>query len=151
MTGLIRRAGPADAAAVRALTRAVYAKWIAQIGREPLPMQADYERAVAEHWIDLLEIGGQLVALIETIPKSDHLYIQNIAVAEAVQGQGLARHLIDHAAQLARRSGLAELRLLTNKAFASNVDMYCHLGFELCREEPFPGGGSTVHFRKAVS
>lgn len=151
MTGLIRRAGPADAAAVRALTRAVYARWIAQIGRESLPMQADYERAVAEHWIDLLEIGGLLVAPIETIPNSDHLHIQNIAVAEAAQGQGLARQLIDHAAQLARRSGLAELRLLTNKAFTSNVEMYCHLGFELWQEEPFPGGGSTVHFRKAVS
>ncbi|HEY5203999.1 MAG TPA: GNAT family N-acetyltransferase, partial [Roseiarcus sp.] len=43
-----------DAARIRDLTRAAYAKWVELIGREPLPMQADYERTVAEHTIDLL-------------------------------------------------------------------------------------------------
>jgi hypothetical protein len=38
-----------DAARIRDLTRAAYPKWIAAIGREPLPMQADYQRAVVEH------------------------------------------------------------------------------------------------------
>jgi hypothetical protein len=45
----IHPAVPEDAARVRDLTRAAYAKWVALIGREPLPMQADYQRAVAEH------------------------------------------------------------------------------------------------------
>jgi len=49
-----RRAGPADAAAVRDLTRAAYAKWCAVIGREPKPMTTDYDRAVRDHLIDLL-------------------------------------------------------------------------------------------------
>ena len=50
----IRRAGEADAAAVRELTRSAYAKWVPLIGREPMPMTADYERAVREHMVDLL-------------------------------------------------------------------------------------------------
>ena len=43
-TGL-RRATPSDAAAVRDLTWAAYAKWVVVLGREPLPMTADYEEA----------------------------------------------------------------------------------------------------------
>lgn len=146
-----RRAGAADAPAVRQLTRDAYAKWIAVIGREPLPMQANYDKAVQNHWIDLIEQNGVLVALIEMIPKADHLYIENIAVAPQSQGQGLARWLLERANTLAHHSGLAELRLLTNKAFASNLALYARLGFEITAEVPFPGGGTTVYFRKSVS
>jgi ribosomal protein S18 acetylase RimI-like enzyme len=114
-------------------------------------MQADYETAVADHWIDLFEQHGKLVSFIEMIPKSDHLYVENIAVSEAHQGQGLARQMLDHAASLAKASGLPELRLLTNKAFTANLALYDRLGFENYAEIPFPGGGTTVYFRKPVS
>lgn len=77
----IRPAVAADAARIRALTRAAYAKWVVLIGREPLPMQADYERALREHAIDLLIVGGALAGLIETIVHPDHLWIENVAVA----------------------------------------------------------------------
>ncbi len=147
----MRRASLADAAAIRDLTRAVYAKWIPAVGREPVPMQADYDTAVLNHWIDLIEEDGRLIALIEMIPHPDHLFIQNIAVAEERQGVGLARRLLDHAAALARDNGLTELRLLTNGAFASNVALYLHLGFAITGEEPHPNGGTTVYFAKPVS
>lgn len=147
----LRRAGLADADAVRDLTRKTYAKWVPVIGREPVPMGADYAFAVCHHWVDVLEERGEIVALIQMIPRSDHLYVENIAVADALQGRGLARQLMDHAMGLARAAGLPEIRLLTNKAFQSNVGFYQHLGFELYAEEPFPSGGVTVHFRKPVS
>lgn len=146
-----RRAGKTDAAAVRQLTRDVYAKWIPAIGREPLPMLANYETAVEEHWIELLEHDRTLIALIEMIAFADHLYIENLAVTESHQGQGLARTLLNRAAELARKSDLPELRLLTNKAFTSNIVMYNKLGFELYHETPFLGGGTICHFRKPVS
>ncbi len=38
------------------------------IGREPVPMTADYAQAVRLHSFDLLEREGALVALVETIP-----------------------------------------------------------------------------------
>ena len=146
----LRRAGLGDAADIQRLAREVYAKWVGIIGREPLPMKADYGHAVVNHWIDLWEHDGQVLAYIETVARADHLFIVSIVVAEAWQGQGLARQLIDHAFRLARKSGLPDVKLLTNKAFTSNVQMYLHLGFTLYAEEPF-AGGITVHFRKSVS
>ena len=59
---MLRRAGPADAAAIAALTQAAYAKWVPVIGRKPLPMTADYHRAVVEHQIELVENSAQLAA-----------------------------------------------------------------------------------------
>lgn len=62
-----RRATHADAATVREITRAAYTKWVAVIGREPKPMVANYEQAVIDHAIDLLEEDGRPIALIELI------------------------------------------------------------------------------------
>ena len=147
----MRRAGQADAAAIRALTRAVYAKWIASIGRAPRPMTADYDRAVRDHWIDLLEVDGELLALIEMIPAPDHLWVQNIAVVESRQRSGLGRLLLEHAAEIALQSGLREIRLNTNAAFAANLSFYRHMGFLELSREPLPDGGTMVSFAKWVS
>src|SRR5947207_6523953 len=101
-TSQLRRATSADVANVQALTRSAYAKWVSLIGREPMPMTADYDRAVADHIIDLWEEHGQLLALIEAIPASDHLLIENIAVRPDQQGKGLGGKLLHHAEELAR-------------------------------------------------
>jgi molybdopterin-guanine dinucleotide biosynthesis adapter protein len=148
---MLRRAGTADADAIRSLSRIVYAKWVPIIGREPLPMSADYDKAVLDHWIDVHEVDGQLVGFIEMIPRSDHLFIQNLAIATQHQGKGLANRFMARAFQLAKAAQLPEIRLLTNLAFTSNVQMYEHFGFERYAETPFPLGGTTVYFRKAVS
>jgi ribosomal protein S18 acetylase RimI-like enzyme len=133
----IRRALPADAAQIRSLTRAAYAQWIPIIGREPLPMQADYDRAVREHMIDLLFVRGELAALIEMQPNPDHLYIVNVAVSPSFRGQGHGRHMMAHAERLAASLGLREVRLDTNKKFARNIELYRRLGYAIDGEEPF--------------
>ena len=61
----LRRAVPADAAAVQELTREAYAQWIPVIGREPMPMKADYHAALRDHLVDLLYAEGRLAALNE--------------------------------------------------------------------------------------
>jgi hypothetical protein len=50
----ISLANAEDAEAVRLLVRRAYAKWVPVLGREPLPMIADYDRAIREHAIDLV-------------------------------------------------------------------------------------------------
>ena len=146
---MLRRAAAADAAAVQALTRQAYAKWVPLIGREPKPMQADYERAVREHRIDLALLDGALAGLIETIDRPDHLLIENVAVAPAFQGRGVGRRLMAHAEQLAAEQGHAELRLYTNARFEENVALYRRLGYRVDREDEGPLG-VAVHMSKRI-
>jgi ribosomal protein S18 acetylase RimI-like enzyme len=138
-----------DAEAIRDLVRLAYAKWVPLIGREPMPMQADYAAAVAEHDFDLLVDGDTLVGLIETMHLPDHLWIENIAVHPGRQHQGLGRRLLQWAEKRAEIAGTSELRLLTNEAFASNVAMYKKAGFRIDRTEPFRGG-TTVYMSKSL-
>ena len=106
----LRRATAADAHDVRVITRSAYAKWVPLIGREPKPMTANYERAVIDHIIDLCEENGQLLALIEVVPRPDHLLIENIAIRPDRQGLGLGDKLLQHAEDQARALGLNETR-----------------------------------------
>jgi len=145
----LRRAGPADAAAVRELTRAAYAKWVPVIGREPMPMRVDHEVAVRDHLVDLLYVDDQLAALVEMIPAADHLLIENVTVLPVFQGRGYGRRLMAHAKALAVSRGLPEMRLYTNKGFAGNVRLYGRLGYQVDREEPFMGG-VTVYMSKPL-
>jgi N-acetylglutamate synthase-like GNAT family acetyltransferase len=146
----IRRAGPADAAAIAALTRDAYAKWVPVIGRQPKPMAADYDVAVLEHLIDLLEEdGGELVALVECIREPDHLLIENLAVAPAHQGKGHGHRLMAHVEGLARELGFTEVRLYTNKLFAENVAYYARRGYRFDGESAFKGG-FIVHMSRRV-
>ncbi len=149
-TPTLRLAVASDAASVRALTRAAYAQWVPRIGREPKPMGADYDAAVARHRIDLAYLGDELAALIETIPGTGYLLVENVAVAPAFQGRGLGRFLMAHAERLAAEQGHAEIRLYTNKMFAENVELYRRLGYRIDREEE-SALGVTVYMSKAVA
>lgn len=145
-----RRAGPEDAAVVRALTRKAYMKWCAVIGREPLPMTADYEHAVRHHVIDLAFRDGRLVGLVEMIPRAEDLLIENVCVDPDGQGGGIGRRLVAHAEEETRRRGHQVVRLYTNKLFAANLRFYAALGYAVEREEAFKGG-TLVHFRKVLA
>lgn len=150
MSSLVfRRAGPADAATVAAITNAAYAKWVPVIGRKPKPMLADYNAAIRDHLIDLAMLDDRVVGLIELIPAADHLLLENIAVDPAAHGQGIGRQLMRRVEQHAIEMGLPMVRLYTNKAFATNLDFYRRLGYAIEREEPFKEG-FTVYFAKAV-
>ncbi len=145
----LRRATPADAGEIRAITRAAYARWVPVIGREPLPMQADYHEALGRHRFDLLQRGAHILALIETAPREDYLWIENIAVRPEEQGAGLGRRLLDHAEALARDAGLGETRLLTNQAFATNVALYERCGYRVTARAEFMNG-VTVFMSKRI-
>lgn len=138
--GAIRRAGPEDAEAVAALTRAAYEKWIPVIGRAPKPMTADYDVAVRAHLIDLLHVERELVALVECIREPDYLLIENLAVAPAHQGRGYGRQMLAHAEALARELGYRVVRLYTNTLFVENIAFYRKHGYHADGETAFKGG-----------
>jgi GNAT superfamily N-acetyltransferase len=146
---VLRRASIDDAPAIRALTRQAYAKWVPLIGREPMPMLADYVAAVQKHRIDLLYADGELAALIEMIPGPASLLIENVAVSPALQRRGLGRRLLAHAEAVAASLGYGEIRLYTNERFVGNVALYLKLGYRIDREEEFRGT-QRVHMSKPL-
>ena len=147
----IRRGRPEDASAIRDLTREAYARWVPLIGREPIPMVADYDEAVKHHRFDLLYVGGVLAALIETVDEGDQLLIENVAVLPRFQGRGLGSKLMGHAESIACSLGRTRLRLYTNKAMAENIGLYLRLGYQVDGEAEGPPGFFRVHMSKALS
>ena len=145
-----RPAEIADAPAIRDIVRAAYGKWVPVIGREPLPMRADYDKAVAEHPFELAVADGRIVGMIETMLADDHLWIENVCVAPQAQGRGIGRLLLERAEQRALEADRPELRLLTNGAFEANVLLYKKHGYTIDREEPFMGG-MTVYMSKRLT
>ncbi len=143
----LRLAGPHEAGLVRDFTRAAYAAWVPLIGREPLPMTADYAAALATHRFDLLYADGELAGLIETVADGDLLLVVNVAVRPDREGQGLGRRLMAHAETLATDQGLKGLRLYTNQRFERNVRLYQALGYAIDSEDAGPRG-VTVHMSK---
>ena len=147
---MLRRATPNDAAAIAALTREAYAKWVGVIGREPLPMQIDYAQALIRHRFDVLESDGGVYGVIETTPDDDHLLIVNLAVAQKRQAQGCGARLLDWAQTLAVETGLRGLRLYTNRLFVENIGFYARRGFTVEREAPI-NGGVVVYMAKSLA
>lgn len=146
----VRRAGPSDVEAVRALTRRAYAKWVSLIGREPKPMTADYDAAVRDHQIDLLFLDGELAGLVEVIDQEDQLLVENVAVEPAFQGRGLGSHLMAHAEDIARTQGYRRIWLYTNQCFVENIRLYGRLGYAIEREEAVGAGAVRVDMAKAL-
>jgi ribosomal protein S18 acetylase RimI-like enzyme len=125
----IRVAGAADVAAVRAIARAAYAKYVPRIGREPSPMTADYTAAVDMRHAVVVEVADKVCGYMVAWPEGDAYFIESIGVGPQSQGQGLGRRLIEHAVAEARRGGLPALSLYTNEAMTENLAMYAHFGF----------------------
>jgi len=113
-------------------------------------MTADYDRAVVDHIIDLWEERGELLALIEMVLEPDHLTVENIAVRPDQQGKGLGGKLLLHAEEFAVASGLDEIRLYTNAAFASNLSFYSRRGYQEYRRGSRLPGSVTIFMRKRI-
>ena len=145
----IRTARPDDAEWVEQIVADAYARYVPRIGREPAPMTVDYRTMIAT--TDQVSVAvddsdipiGVLVTVVET----DHLLVENVAVAGSQQGRGLGRRLLAHAEEQARRCGLAQIRLYTNALMTENLSMYPHLGYaEVGRRTD--EGFDRVYFRR---
>jgi ribosomal protein S18 acetylase RimI-like enzyme len=127
---MIRRARPADRAAVEAIVNAAYAAYIERIGKKPGPMLDDYGPLIEAGAVSVVEQpAGVIAALVVLVEKPGHLLLDNIAVDPQRQGQGLGRRLVAFAESEARRRGHDELRLYTHLTMTENIALYRHLGF----------------------
>jgi N-acetylglutamate synthase-like GNAT family acetyltransferase len=143
----LRRATDADATAVQDLVAAAYGPYTPLIGRTPLPMLTDYAVAVRQHDVWILEDDGSVVGVIELEARDGHLWVENVAILPAWQGNGLGRRLLGHAEDEARRLRLPEIRLLTNELYVANIAMYDRYGYRETHREPHRGT-DLVYFAK---
>ncbi len=150
MSETIRLATLDDSAAVPALTRLAYSKWVNLIGREPLPMKADHAAHIRDHRADLLFVGKDLAAVLETIKRDDDVLIESVAVEPSFQKRGYGRKMVAYAEQLTREAGFSAIRLYTNQRFEENVRLYFALGYKFEREEAL-NGGVAIHMVKVVA
>ena len=105
----LRRATAADADKLTALARSAYARHVPVIGREPLPMTADWAKLLCEQEIWILEgPAGEAVASLALDVQADHVLVWSVAVAPAHQQRGLGRRLMafaeERASALQRRN-----------------------------------------------
>jgi ribosomal protein S18 acetylase RimI-like enzyme len=125
----LRPARPQDVAAIADCARAAYERYVERIGRKPAPMVADFAALVAADEVHVLTKSDALAGFIVVRPGSDHLFVENVAVHPARQGQGLGKKLLDFAAAEARGRGLPALRLYTNVKMTETFPFYRNLGF----------------------
>ena len=150
MAPTLRRALPEDADPIRALVHDAYVDYTPLLGRTPIPMLADHHEAIRTHDVWVLDDGDAgIVGVIELIPHSDHLYIENVAIAPARQGEGLGRQLLRLAEQEATNRGLPAIGLLTNEHYARNIALYERYGYVETHRTPHLGS-DLVHFRKPI-
>jgi GNAT superfamily N-acetyltransferase len=136
-------------AALRALVRAAYAKYVPRLGREPAPMLDDYAARIAAGQAWVLEEDGALLGALILEDEPGALMLYNIAVAPAAQGMGVGRRLIAFTEAEARRRGHAVLKLYTNERMVENVAMYPRLGFTETHRGA-ESGHRRVHFEKRL-
>jgi ribosomal protein S18 acetylase RimI-like enzyme len=146
----VRRATAEDADKLAALARAAYARHVPIIGREPMPMAADWAKLLSEQEIWIVDgPTGEAMASLALDIRTDHLMIWSVAVAPTHQQRGLGRRLMAFAETRARALQRAELRLFTNARMEGNIALYRRLGYDETRREQL-SDRVLVHMSKAV-
>lgn len=152
---VISTAGSTDVAEIEALITAAYGIYVERIGRKPAPMTADYDVATASGTVTVVRdsggpLGGQLVGVLVSELKSDHLFIENIAVSPAAQGRGVGAELLRFAEAMARKAEVTQIRLYTNAAMTENLSYYPKRGFTMVGRR-VEDGFERVYFVKRLT
>ena len=126
-----------------------YSKYINRIGKKPAPMLDDYKTKIIDSWVHVFEEQEKIIGISELIPRSDHLYLGNIAVHPSFQGQGIGRQLMLYAESIAKSQGFTEIRLFTNEAMYENLAIYSKYGY-LETGRKTEDGYKRVYFSKPI-
>ena len=149
-TMTLRPATSADAAAITECVCAAYLPWIGTVGRQPGPMLADYAKVIATHEVHVAEREGSVVGVLVIDATDGRVFVDNVCVDPAVQGQGLGRLLLAFAEGQARRRGLKSIELSTHELMLSNLALYATLGY-VVTERRVVDGYPRVFMSKALA
>jgi len=145
----IRRARPADVAAIARIVTAAYAQYVPRIGRQPAPMLDDHAARVRDGEAWVLDADGEVAGVLVLLDQPDHLLLDNVAVDPVRRGTGAGRALLRFTEAEARRRGHREVRLYTNEMMLENIALYGRIGYrETGRSSE--SGFRRVYFSKTL-
>jgi N-acetylglutamate synthase-like GNAT family acetyltransferase len=124
-----RRARADDVPRIERLVHSAFDKYIARIGKPPVPMLADYAAVVANARVWVVEADGAIVGVVVNEEHDDHLLLDTVAVAPDTQGRGVGARLLRRAEEDARELGLPEARLYTHRLMTENQAFYPRYGY----------------------
>ncbi len=125
----LRRATDMDAAALKAVIKAAYARYD---DRDlSLPAVEDGLRdIIAETPVFVAEDSGGILGGLVLRFNPDNAQIENVAVSPLAGGRGIGKALLAHAEGEAKSAGFSELVLATHFALPENIALYAHLGWQ---------------------
>ena len=145
----VRIATADDEAEVRRCVMSAYQRYVADIGREPAPMLADYAALIDDGRVRVAVDRAALLGVIVMWAEPDHLYVDNVAVMPEAQGRGIGSLLLDVALDEARRTGRQEIRLYTNELMTANLTYYPRHGYRETHRAQAEGY-RRVYFSRSV-
>ena len=155
----IRKARAGDEAAIVALIRASYAKYVKRIGREPAPMSDDYGAEIAQGNCWVLDGPGRLSGVlvmraedtggVDASVKDAAWFVDTVGVDPAEQGKGVGKALMAFAEGEAVRRGFHAVRLYTNARMTENMPFYRALGYAITGRR-MEDGFDRVFFEKRL-
>ena len=137
--------------ALRAIAERAYAVYVPRIGRRPAPLDADYDAAVNDGLVQVLEEDGAVLGYVVSRQVDGALLLENMAVAPERAGRGATAVAWRRSPRPGRGElGLRRIELYTNAAMVENLELYPHLGFvETGRREE--DGFDRVFFARELS
>ncbi len=145
----IRFAVPEDAAALVAIAEAAYQPYIAEMGRKPAPMVADFDAHIAQDICLVLWLAGEVAGYAIILDRADGYWLENIAVHPAHHKKGLGTALIE-AVEAFIRPKAGHYQLYTNIVMQRNARWYLALGFALTKQA-MEDGFHRLYFKKTLS
>jgi GNAT superfamily N-acetyltransferase len=151
--GMIRQAVGADESVIRKCAEQAYARYVPLIGRKPAPMVADF----AEH----IAAGQVHVAVDDEHDITRHTGLHRVLCRKRLRpagerggvphaaGRGIGKALIAYCEDVARKRGVAAVRLYTNEKMAENLSIYDRLGYSEV-ERRTEDGFNRVYFIKRL-
>ncbi|MEM7176171.1 MAG: GNAT family N-acetyltransferase [Pseudomonadota bacterium] len=146
---LIKPATLADAPAIEACAHEAYSPYIADIGRAPAPMIADFAGQIGAGIVFVAQVNQRVVGFIVFFAREDHMFLENVAVCDAARGLGVGKALIGFCEEQARRLGLGGVGLYTNAKMTRNLTLYPRLGY-VETDRRSEDGFDRVYFRKTL-
>ena len=121
----------ADVPQIESLVEVAYQHYIERIGKKPGPMLDDYAEHVRKSRTFVARSQcGEITGLLVLIEFDGYVLLDNVAVDPSAQGQGIGKHLMSHAEQVARELGFSEIQLYTHEKMVENQAIYKKFGYE---------------------